>query len=77
MMNFARIILIDGRIWRREPCLKLLLQLVPCECLSALTANDGAVKETNIEACLFLFWDAIGGRIGMCTTRTETIAYVL
>jgi len=75
-MNFARIILIDGRIWRREPCLKLLLQLVPCECLSALTANDGAVKETNIEVHLILFWDTISDWIGMCT-KAVTIAYVL
>jgi len=31
MLHFARIIIINGRIGRREPCSEFLLQLFPCK----------------------------------------------
>jgi hypothetical protein len=45
MLGVARIIVVDGRIGRREPSLKLLLQLISCEWTSALTVKGGTVEE--------------------------------
>jgi len=45
MLSFARIIVVDGRVGRREPFLELLLQLISCEDTLALTVNGVVVGE--------------------------------
>ena len=45
MSGFACVTMIKRRIWRREPCLEFLLELIPCECLLASVVDDGMVKE--------------------------------
>ena len=48
-MGITGSIVIDGRIRGSEPCLKILARLVPCECVSTTTINDGKYQSvTNI-----------------------------
>ena len=45
MLSLARVVVIYGTLGRREPSLKFLLDLVPCECALAWTANNGTIEE--------------------------------
>ena len=45
VVDFACSVMVDRRIWRREPCAKIVSQLVPCEGMSSLTFSDANVRK--------------------------------
>ena len=47
VMGVRCIVVIDGRIWRGEPCSELLSGLVPCERDSAINDDKHQDQESN------------------------------
>ena len=76
MVNFACGIMIKGRIWRREPCLQFIFQLVPCERVSGLTSNDSTLREWQMFKLVCYYFGAQWGSIG-ASIWIENIAYCL